>query len=206
MARNKMSGDSPILIKKYANRRLYNTATSSYVTLDSLCQMVRDGADFIVQDARTKEDITHSVLTQIIVEEEAKGANLLPIGFLRQLICFYGDRLQALDPRYLESSMAAFTDSQETMRRRVEDMMGGLNPFASLEEMGRQNLAMFQKAMAMMTPGAAAGNGDGAPQDDADPETADKADAEPESQIDALRRKLQTLEKQIDTIAKKRAD
>ena len=134
------------------------------------------------------------------------------IGFLRQLICFYGDRLQALVPSYLESSMTAFADSQETMRRRVEEAMGGLNPFASLEEMGRQNLAMFQKALTMMTPGAAGGNGAETTETPGNGAAAGnggeggEGDGAAESQIDALRRKLLALEKQIDTIAKKRAD
>src|SRR5262249_33707608 len=111
---------APITIKKYANRRLYNTATSSYVTLDHLCQMVKDGVDFVVFDAKSGEDITRSVLTQIIVEEESKGQNLLPINFLRQLISFYGDNLQFLLPRYLEQSMESFALNQEQMRKYLK--------------------------------------------------------------------------------------
>ncbi|MFO1189801.1 MAG: polyhydroxyalkanoate synthesis repressor PhaR [Alphaproteobacteria bacterium] len=140
---------APVLIKKYANRRLYNTATSSYVTLDSLCQMVRENIDFIVQDAKTGEDITRSVLTQIIVEEEGKGHNLLPINFLRQIITLYGDRFQALIPRYLEASMEAFARNQNALQRYFERSAEGYNPFASMEELGRQNMAMFTKAMSM---------------------------------------------------------
>ena len=110
----------PVVIKKYANRRLYNTATSSYVTLDDLAKMIKKGADFTVFDAKTGEDITRSVLTQIIVEEEQKGQNLLPISFLRQLISFYGDSMQFLVPGYLEQAMLAFARNQEQMRKNLQ--------------------------------------------------------------------------------------
>jgi len=148
---------APVLIKKYANRRLYNTATSSYVTLDSLCQMVKDNVDFVVQDAKTGEDITRSVLTQIIVEEEAKGQNLLPINFLRQIIGLYGDRFQTLIPRYLEASMDAFARNQSVIQRYFERSRESFNPFASMEELGRQNMAMFTKALSMFGPGQETG-------------------------------------------------
>src|SRR6201993_120440 len=138
---------APITIKKYANRRLYNTQTSSYVTLDHLCEMVKDGADFEVRDARTGEDITRSVLTQIIFEEEAKGQNLLPVRFLRQLIKFYGDSLQAFVPGYLDLSMESFTKNQEEMRNRMAEAFGGGSQV--FENMTRQNLAMFERAMKM---------------------------------------------------------
>jgi polyhydroxyalkanoate synthesis repressor PhaR len=143
----------PVKIKKYANRRLYNTGTSSYVTLDHLCQMVKDGVDFVVHDAKTGEDITRSVLTQIIVEEEAKGGqNMLPVSFLRQLISFYGNSLQALVPRYLDYSMSSFARNQEQMRTYMTSL-GGLFPFGQqLEEMGKQNMALFQNAMKMFSP------------------------------------------------------
>ncbi|WP_207477801.1 polyhydroxyalkanoate synthesis repressor PhaR [Arenibaculum pallidiluteum] len=143
---------APITIKKYANRRLYNTATSSYVTLDHLCQMVKDGKDFVVYDAKTGEDITRSVLTQIIVEEESKGQNLLPISFLRQLIGFYGDNMQWVVPRYLEYSMQALARNQEQMRDYFQNTLGGMFPFGTFEEMGKQNLAMFERAMRMFSP------------------------------------------------------
>jgi polyhydroxyalkanoate synthesis repressor PhaR len=143
----------PVKIKKYANRRLYNTGTSSYVTLDHLCQMVKEGVDFIVHDAKTGEDITRAVLTQIIVEEEAKGGqNLLPVSFLRQLISFYGNSLQALVPRYLSSSMNSFASNQDQMRQYLSSL-GGLFPFGQqFEEMGKQNMALFQNAMNMFSP------------------------------------------------------
>ncbi|MEX2451216.1 MAG: polyhydroxyalkanoate synthesis repressor PhaR [Rhodospirillales bacterium] len=141
-----------VTIKKYANRRLYNTSTSSYVTLDYLAQMVKDGIEFVVMDAKTGEDITRSVLTQIIVEEEAKGQNLLPISFLRNLISFYGDSLQGLVPRYLEHTMQSFARNQEQMRQYMRDTLRGLSPFSHFEEMGKQNMAVFENAMKMFSP------------------------------------------------------
>src|SRR6201990_2165424 len=140
----------PVVIKKYANRRLYNTQTSSYVTLDHLCEMVKEGVDFEVRDARTGEDITRSVLTQIIFEEEAKGQNLLPIRFLRQLIRLYGDSLQSFVPGYLDLSMESFAKNQEQMRNRIAEAFGGGSQV--LEAMTRQNLAMFERAMQMFSP------------------------------------------------------
>jgi len=145
----------PVVVKKYANRRLYNTESSSYVTLEDLANMVRQGRDFIVFDAKSGEDITRSVLTQIIVEEEAKGRNLLPESFLRQLIGFYGDSLQTVLPRYLEFAMAGFARQQEQMRRSVEQAMGGFIPFGGipgLEEVGKQNMAMLERAMSLFAP------------------------------------------------------
>lgn len=147
----------PIVIKKYANRRLYNTDTSSYVTLDDLCEMVKDGSEFIVYDAKSGEDLTRQVLTQIIFEQEAKGENLLPVNFLRSLIGFYDNSLKDFVPHYLESSMQAFMKNQEKMRE-VMGMGGfaGANPlggFATqLEEIGKQNMELFTKAFSMFTP------------------------------------------------------
>ncbi len=144
---------APVTIKKYANRRLYNTATSSYVTLDHLCQMVKDGVEFQVFDAKTGDDITRSVLTQIIVEEEGKGGqNLLPISFLRQLIGFYGDNLQHLVPRYLEMSMQSFATNQEQFRNMLQNAWGPLFPFGRLDDVGKQNMAFFENAMKMWAP------------------------------------------------------
>ena len=141
-----------IVIKKYANRRLYNTSTSSYVTLGTLCMMVKEGQDFVVRDAKSGEDITRSVLTQIIFEEENKGQNLLPIFFLRQLICFYGDSLQNMVPRYLDSTMAAFTQNQEQFRQHFSKSMVNASPNSKMEELGQQNLAMFQQTVGMFSP------------------------------------------------------
>ncbi len=142
----------PVVVKKYANRRLYNTESSSYVTLEDLAGMVRNGRHFVVYDAKTGDDITRSVLTQIIVEEEAKGRSLLPTSFLRQIIGFYGDSMQALVPRYLENVMGAFSRQQDQVRRTVEQTMGGFNPFGGLEEMGKQNMAMMERAMTLFAP------------------------------------------------------
>ncbi len=155
----KSDDDAPVVIKKYANRRLYNTATSSYVTLDHLCQMVKDGVDFVVYDAKTGEDITRSVLTQIIFEEESKGRNLLPIGFLRQLIGFYDDSLRAVLPSYLELSMQTFTRNQGEMRDHMKDTFGEASPLDQMQEWGEQNAALFQQAMSMFTPFAGTGTG-----------------------------------------------
>lgn len=141
----------PVVVKKYANRRLYNTESSSYITLDNLAQMIRAGRDFVVYDAKSGEDITRSVLTQIIVEEESKGRALLPTGFLRQLIGFYGDSLQNLVPRYLEQAMSLFARQQEQMRVAMQQSMGNFFPF-NMEEVGRQNLAIMERAMTLFTP------------------------------------------------------
>jgi len=143
---------APITIKKYANRRLYNTATSSYVTLEHLCQMVKEGADFVVYDAKTGDDITRSVLTQIIVEEEGKGQNLLPISFLRRLISFYGDSLGGLVPRYLEHSMQTFAHNEAQMRELMKTTFGTMFPFAQVTDMGTQNRLFFENAMKMFGP------------------------------------------------------
>jgi len=142
----------PVIIKKYANRRLYNTETSSYVTLEDLGEMVRSERDFLVYDAKTGEDLTHSVLTQIIVEEEGKsGSNLLPIGFLRQLIRFYGHSIEQLVPKYLEFSLATLTREQEKYRKQFTDTFGNA-AFEAMQEQARQNMAMFERAFAMFTP------------------------------------------------------
>lgn len=150
--RSARSEQDTIIIKKYANRRLYNTATSSYVTLDHLAEMVKKGQDFVVHDAKTGEDITRSVLTQIIFEEEGKGQNLLPINFLRQLIGFYGDNLQTFVPTYLEMTMAAFAKEQEKLRDRMTATLSGRSQMEQFEEQMRQNLAMFDSAMKVFSP------------------------------------------------------
>jgi polyhydroxyalkanoate synthesis repressor PhaR len=183
---------APVTIKKYANRRLYNTATSSYVTLDDLATMVKQGGEFVVYDAKTGEDITRSVLTQIIVEEEGKGANLLPISFLRQLIGLYGDQMQWLVPRYLEHALAAFSSQQEQMRKSLQNAFGGLFPFGGLEEMSKQNMALFEKTMKMFSPFPAAGSGEGKP-----------GAAKPEPNIEELTKRLNTLQSQLDALSKK---
>jgi polyhydroxyalkanoate synthesis repressor PhaR len=199
--KQKSSQDEPITIKKYANRRLYNTATSSYVTLDHLCQMVKDGVDFVVYDAKTGDDITRPVLTQIIVEEESKGQNLLPINFLRQLISFYGDNLQFVVPRYLEHMMGTFATNQDRMRQHMNEAFGGMFPFNNFEEMGKQNLALFESAMKMFAPFGEEGKGAAKQQGGAkaakDSNAAAGADTETlaqlKQQVDLLQRQLNAL-------------
>ena len=196
MAKTPAGNEAPITIKKYANRRLYNTAESSYVTLDHLAKMVKEGTDFVVYDAKTREDITHSVLTQIIVEEEGKGQNLLPISFLRQLISLYGDNLQWLVPNYLDYSMRAFARNQEQIRHYFQDTMAGMFPFGAFEEMGKQNVAMFQQAMKMFTPfspedeeqTAANGEAPAAGSDEG------KSIEELQKQLDALQKQLRSMQ------------
>jgi polyhydroxyalkanoate synthesis repressor PhaR len=144
-------GKPPVVVKKYANRRLYDTESSTYITLDTLADMVRHGRDFVVYDAKTGEDITRGVLTQIIVEEEGKGHNLLPTGFLRQLIGFYGDSMQSVVPRYLEQALTTFAKQQQQVRSAVQQTMGNIFPF-SIEEVSRQNMAMIERAMSLFSP------------------------------------------------------
>ena len=140
-----------VVVKKYANRRLYDTESSCYITLDSLAEMVRKGRNFVVYDAKTGDDITRGVLTQIIVEEESKGRALLPTGFLRQLIGFYGDSMQGMVPKYLEHAMANFARQQQQMRAAMQQTMGNFFPFG-MEEVSRQNIAMMERAMSLFTP------------------------------------------------------
>jgi polyhydroxyalkanoate synthesis repressor PhaR len=206
LAARTSSGDGPITIKKYANRRLYNTATSSYVTLDHLCQIVQEGVDFVVYDAKTGDDITRTVLTQIIVEEEAKGQNLLPIKFLRQLIGLYGDSMQWMVPEYLDQVMEAFTGNQERMRQSMQETFGGMFPFGNLEEMSRQNMALFENAMKIFAPlkaepGAAPGGPGTSPDSGTGPDSgAGHADngAQAPGQADSL----ETLKAQVDLLQK----
>jgi polyhydroxyalkanoate synthesis repressor PhaR len=186
----------PTIVKKYANRRLYNTATSSYVTLDDLSAMVKKGNDFVVYDAKTGEDITRSVLTQIIVEEEQKGQNLLPISFLRQLISFYGDNMQWLVPRYLEHAMKAFAHNQEQMRKNLQEAFGGLFPFGGLEEMGKQNMALFEKTMKMFSPfPPGEGKQDGG--------KAEPGAGASDASLQELSERLNALQSQIEALTKK---
>jgi polyhydroxyalkanoate synthesis repressor PhaR len=188
--RDNTNDAKPVVVKKYANRRLYNTATSSYVTLDDLAKMIKEGGDFAAYDAKTGEDITRSVLTQIIVEQEQKGQNLLPTSFLRQLISFYGDSMQFLVPGYLEQAMIAFARNQEQMRKNLQATFG-IFPFGQFEEMGKQNIALFERALKMLAP---YGRGERL----TEPEPAQKDGEDPrlkrlEAQIDALTRQLEAL-------------
>jgi polyhydroxyalkanoate synthesis repressor PhaR len=189
---DKPNDAKPVVVKKYANRRLYNTGTSSYVTLDDLAKLIKEGGDFVAYDAKTGEDITRSVLTQIIVEQEQKGQNLLPTSFLRQLISFYGDSMQFLVPGYLEQAMIAFARNQEQMRKNLQATFG-IFPFGQFEEMGKQNMALFQRALKLLSP---YGSGERAAPDE--PEAKHKEGEDPrlkrlEAQIDALTRQLEAL-------------
>jgi len=184
--------EEPITIKKYANRRLYNTGTSTYVTLEDLATMVKDGDDFVVFDAKTGEDITRAVLAQIIFEQENKegGQNLLPINFLRQLIRFYGDSMQMLVPRYLEVSLESLTQQQEKFRNQMASAFGATG-FGPLEEQVRRNMEMFEKAFGMFAPFVRKEN----------QAAADKAAAaagEPSGDIDTMKRQLEEMQKRLD--------
>lgn len=150
----KKNQPEPIVIKKYANRRLYNTDTSSYVTLDDLCEMVKAGSDFIVYDAKSGEDLTRQILTQIIFEQESRGQNLLPISFLRSLIGFYDDSIKEVLPHYLESTMQSFLTNQEKMREYMSgNAFGSFAQFSNqMEEISKQNMEMFQRAFSMFNP------------------------------------------------------
>lgn len=167
MSKARTGKDGPTIIKKYANRRLYDTGRSSYVTLDDLCEMVQEGHEFVVLDAKSGEDLTRSVLTQIIVDQESKGENLLPTNFLRTLIGFYGDSLQGMIPGYLEQTMNTLVKNQERLQEQIakslENMksispMGSMenifpsSPAANIEELTRQNMELFERTMKMMSP------------------------------------------------------
>lgn len=151
MTNESESQQEPIVIKKYANRRLYNTDTSSYVTLEDLATMVRSERDFVVYDAKSREDLTHAILTQIIVDQESKGQSLLPIRFLRQLIRFYGHSIERLVPSYLELSLDSLTREQDRYRKQLASAFGTV-PFEALQEQARQNFAVFEKAMGVFNP------------------------------------------------------
>jgi polyhydroxyalkanoate synthesis repressor PhaR len=185
-----------VVIKKYANRRLYNTATSAYVTLDHLSEMVRAGVDFVVQDAKTNEDITRSVLTQIIFEHENRGQKLLPVQFLRRLIRFYGDNMQSYLPAYLEMSMERFADAQEQWRDQMTKAWGGRFPVHMFEDQARQNMAMFEQAMRMWTPFM------GQTPPPAPPEAA-TGEAEGDD-LAALKQQMKAMQRQLDTLVSKR--
>ena len=173
--------DGVVIVKKYANRRLYNTETSSYITLEHLAAMTREGRDFKVLDAKTEEDITHNVLTQIIMEEESRGETMLPVSFLRQLIAMYGDSMQAMVPGYLEASMDSFRRNQEQFKSAVEGAFAG-SPFA---ELAKRNMAMFEAATSAFKPAAAAPAASGASKDD---------------EIAALKAQLATLNEKIERL------
>ncbi|MFZ5673417.1 MAG: polyhydroxyalkanoate synthesis repressor PhaR [Pseudomonadota bacterium] len=202
-----MSGEqsataNAVVIKKYANRRLYNTATSTYVTLDDLSDMVKKGTDFVVYDAKSGEDITRSVLTQIIFEEEGKGQNLLPIKFLRQLIRFYGDSMQAFVPGYLEMSLESLTKEQDKLRQQLVEIWGA-DPFKAMQEQTERNMAMFHDAMRMFNPFTAAMAGQQGQQKPAEPSKPRDPAAQQSGKDDlqALKDQLSAMQRKIDAIA-----
>jgi polyhydroxyalkanoate synthesis repressor PhaR len=198
--RSTMATDkAPTVIKKYANRRLYHTGTSTYVTLEDLAKMVRAGEDFSVHDARTGEDLTRSVLTQIIFEQESKeGQNLLPVSFMRQLIRFYGDSMQALVPSYLEFSIDNLTREQEKLREQMSKAFGP-SAFTVMGEQVRANMALFTEAMRMFSPFGAASERAGAEQP---AEAKDGASAE-SADLDTLKQQMAEIQKKLEALSRK---
>ena len=184
-------GSGMVIIKKYANRRLYNTETSSYITLDHLAAMTREGRDFKVIDAKTEEDITHNVLTQIIMEEENRGQTMLPVNFLRQLISLYGDSMQSMVPQYLEASMDAFRRNQTQFRQAMEGAFAG-GPFADI---AKRNMEMFEAAASAFKPKSGApGAAPAAPAGETKPTVA------PRNEVEALKAQLAAMQEQIDKL------
>jgi polyhydroxyalkanoate synthesis repressor PhaR len=197
----KKAAGEKVVIQKYANRRLYNKATSTYITLDDLAGMVREGVDFVVYDAKTGEDITRKVLTQIIFEEESRGQNLLPIQFLRQLIRFYGDQMQAFLPSYLELSLDSFIRQQERLRSQFASM----NPagIGAYEEQIRQNLALFDRAMKMFSPFAFRGDEPAAATPTPSPAPEPARDAQTKDELAELKQQMAAIQEQLAALAKK---
>jgi polyhydroxyalkanoate synthesis repressor PhaR len=193
---DKQSNGRPVVVKKYANRRLYNTATSSYVTLDDLARMIKEGGDFVAYDAKTGEDLTRSVLTQIIVEQEQKGQNLLPISFLRQLISLYGDSMQFLVPGYLEQAMVAFAQNQEQIRKNLQATFG-IFPFGQFEEMGKQNMALFERTLRMLAPY-------GLEEKPSSPDTGPSRASDNDPRLKRLEAQIDALTKQLKAIGQSR--
>lgn len=202
MSEEKAAPQSAVVIKKYANRRLYNTSTSTYVTLDDLSSMVKSGTDFLVYDAKTGEDITRSVLTQIIFEEENKGTNLLPINFLRQLIRFYGDSMQAFVPGYLEFSLENLGKEQEKFRGQMLEAWAG-DPLKAMQDTAQRNMAMFSDAMKVFNPFAAAMGGavPGAPAPGKPAQPASSGGSRDDLQ--ALKDQLAAMQQRLDTLTNK---
>jgi len=185
------TGSGPVIIKKYANRRLYNTESSSYITLDFLAQMTRDGREFKVVDAKTEEDITHNILTQIIMEEESHGQTMLPVGFLRELISLYGDSMQAMVPQYLEASMEAFRTNQSQFRQAMQGAFAG-GPFA---ELAKRNMDMMEAAaQAFKAKGGKAGTKAAAAAAPAPAKT------EANDDISALKEQMAALQAKLDKL------
>lgn len=209
-ARTRQDRDKPTVIKKYANRRLYDTGRSSYVTLDDLCIMVKEGRDFVVYDAKTGEDLTRSVLTQIIVEQEGKeGQNMLPTSFLRQLIGFYGDSLQSLIPNYLDQTIQAFSSNQDEFRRQYgQSAPNMMNPVTVMEEITRKNMEIFETAMRAWSPFAAAMTArPGNPSEHRSESRSDNratAQEDATDNIETLRRNIAEMEEKITRLSKEK--
>jgi len=204
VARDADQESRPVIIKKYANRRLYNTDTSTYVTLEDLAEMVRGERDFVVYDAKTGEDLTHSVLTQIIVEQESRGTNLLPIGFLRQLIRFYGDSMQKLVPSYLEFSLDSLTRQQEQYRRRFAHAFGTA-AFEAMQEQVRKNFATFEKALGLFTP-FAKGAGSEEANANAEPSAQGEtpaASGKSDDEIATLKAELSAMQQRLEQLSRR---
>ena len=207
MARDTDQENRPVIIKKYANRRLYNTDTSTYVTLEDLAEMVRSERDFVVYDAKTGEDLTHSVLTQIIVEQESRGTNLLPIGFLRQLIRFYGDSMQRLVPSYLEFSLDSLTRQQEQYRRRFAHTFGTA-AFEAMQEQVRKNFATFERALGLFSPFTGTGPGSSENKNDHTPAAGSKEPTATETprsddEIANLKAELTAMQDRLDQLSRR---
>jgi polyhydroxyalkanoate synthesis repressor PhaR len=193
----------PVVIKKYANRRLYNTASSSYVTLDHLAEMVRDGVDFVVYDAKTNEDLTRSVLTQIIFDEENRGPqNLLPLQFLRQLIRLYGDSMQTLLPSYLEMSLDGFSRQRERLNKDFTGAFAGAEAMDRFQEQIRQNLQLFDRAMKMFSP-FGYGRGDSAEAVAAAESAAKPAGGASDEALSELKARVEEMQRQIEKLVSK---
>lgn len=191
MSKKNAADQDIILIKKYANRRLYNTRTSKYVTLEDLALMIRDDIDFVVQDAKSGEDITRSVLTQIIVEMEAKGTNLLPLRFLKSLIGFYGHNMQGVVPAYLDHAMQTFSRNQEQLQQYFSDTLGSVFPFNTLEQVGKKNMALLEQTVQMFTPFPIDG--------ETGPSTSDTS-ADPS--LEAMQKQLQAMQQKLAEMQK----
>lgn len=195
--------EKPIVIKKYANRRLYNTSTGEFVTLETLHQMVQREELFTVQDAKTGKDLTSSVLTQIIAEEEVKGHNMLPLNTLRQLLKLYSDGIGPQFSNYLDHSIEAFSANQQKVMQQMSEMLSGNQGIDQWAEMSRRNLELFQNSLSMFNPQTSGGNGDGLRQPSSSAttsETPPETEAEPE--IEALRQQMAEMQKQLNALSK----
>ncbi len=197
MPKGQVNPDDPIIIKKYANRRLYNTAVAEFVTLDDLYTMVKEGRQFVVRDAKSDTDITTSILAQILAEEEGRGNNLLPLNYLRQLLSFYNEGVGQYLSTYLDQSMENFSNNQQQIMKQMQDMFGGAGALQQINEINRRNMEIFQKSLAMFgTPNAASGNGAHGNGNGA------VASEEAQTQIKDLEQQVATLQQQLDELSK----